>query len=229
MRERMQRFDIYMQAKYLNDNQVTSQCNLSQGLLGQARAGKSDLGNKTIEKILNVYQDLNRVWLLTGEGDMLNPGAEETVNVPSKIPELGKDYKLVPIIHIDSVGGIHSNNAIVDEPEYIEGYMPFVDAREGDYVISESGNSMSPTIPTGSLMLIRKVENWKEYFGYGNIYVLVLADGRRITKEVSRYDENPKEYVWCVSHNEAVPNEELPKSFILQVWQVIKWVVNRGW
>ena len=29
----MQRFDVYMKAKGLNDNKVTEQCNLSQGLL----------------------------------------------------------------------------------------------------------------------------------------------------------------------------------------------------
>lgn len=71
MREKFERFDKYMKVKGLNDNQVTIHCGLSQGLLGQARCGKSDLGPKTIDKILNIYQDLSRVWLLTGEGEML--------------------------------------------------------------------------------------------------------------------------------------------------------------
>ena len=71
MREKISRFDKFMKVKGLNDNQVTVQCGLSQGLLSQARRGKSDLGNGSIDKILSVYQDLSRVWLLTGEGEML--------------------------------------------------------------------------------------------------------------------------------------------------------------
>lgn len=76
MRERFERFDKYMKEKGLNDNQVTKQCGLSQGLLGQARTGKSDLGMQTVNKILKEYQDLNRVWLLTGEGEMLNQNVQ---------------------------------------------------------------------------------------------------------------------------------------------------------
>lgn len=71
MRERMLRFNEYMKHKGLNDNQVTTECGLSQGLLGQARTGKSDIGTGTVAKILKTYQDISRVWLLTGEGDML--------------------------------------------------------------------------------------------------------------------------------------------------------------
>lgn len=80
MRERFERFDSYMKRMGLNDNQVTIQCSLAQGLLGQARKGKSDLGDKTIAKILNVYQDLNRVWLLTGEGEMLKSSVSQSAN-----------------------------------------------------------------------------------------------------------------------------------------------------
>lgn len=86
MREKIARFSIYMASKGLNDNQVTVQCGLSQGLIGQARTGKSDLGNKTINKILNVYQDLNKTWLLTGDGEMLKGGGNVSIaNSPQSV------------------------------------------------------------------------------------------------------------------------------------------------
>ena len=205
---------------------------LSNGYLNQLRNAP---GAVKLQSIIYAFPELNKNWLLTGEGNMLNSPAEENAAPPAHmedgahLPVLDVDYKLVPIIHIDSVGGIHSSNDIIEEPEYIEGYVPFTGARDGDLVIHESGDSMAPTIPAGSLMLIRRVDGWRDYLGYGNIFVLVLRDGRRITKEVTRYDDNPREYVWCVSHNDAVPNEELPKAYIVEVWKVIKWVTNKGW
>lgn len=61
----------YMEYKGLNDNQVTTDCRLSVGLINKARRGKSDLGRNTVEKILKSYPDLNRDWLITGKGEML--------------------------------------------------------------------------------------------------------------------------------------------------------------
>lgn len=88
---------------------------------------------------------------------------------------------------------------------------------------------MTPTIPPGSTLLLREVQDWKEYFGYGNIFVLWLKDDRRITKEARRYDDDAKNYIWCVSHNPDVADEELPKSFIRGVWKVIKYQADFGW
>lgn len=67
----MQRFDEYMKLKGINDNQVTVNCGLAQGLLGKCRAGANDLGARTIDRILNFYQDLSRQWLIAGAGEML--------------------------------------------------------------------------------------------------------------------------------------------------------------
>ena len=70
----------YMKFKGLNDNQVTVECKLSNGLLNKARAGQNDLSAKTVEKILTRFQDLSRIYLLTGEGEMLEQGNVTAIN-----------------------------------------------------------------------------------------------------------------------------------------------------
>ena len=219
VKERLMKFIAY---KQIGQTKFEKLAGLSNGYLNQLRKAP---GVDKIQMIIGAFPDLNQQWLLTGEGEMLSNKAENEQNKPIA----DEQYLLVPIIHIDSVGGMHSTNTIAQEPQYIEGYVPFTDAREGDICIIQSGDSMTPTCPSGSLLLIRRVENWRQYLGYGNIFVIELSDGRRITKEVTRYEENPEEYVWCISHNPDVPDEELPKSMIVSVWKVIKIQINKGW
>lgn len=69
----IERFDIYMEHKHLNDNKVTVQLGLSNGVIGKSRKEGRDLSDRVVEQILNFYTDLSREWLLYGEGDMLSP------------------------------------------------------------------------------------------------------------------------------------------------------------
>lgn len=223
-----QRIKLLIDELGLTVNAFANKTGVSQKALSNMFLRGTEPSSKTISSICKMVDHINKEWLLTGEGQMFTDTKNES-DKKKDIPILDSDYRLVPIIHIDSVGGMHSNNDIVDEVQYIEGYVPFIDAREDDRAIYQSGESMIPTIPPGSLMQIREVVGWREFFGYGDIFVLLLTDGRRITKEVTRYDANPKEYVWCVSHNPNVPDEELPRSMIVRVWKVIKVLTDKGW
>lgn len=77
MERKIDRFLQYLEYKGITENKATVDCGLSKGLINQAKNGKSDLGNKAVEKVLIFYQDLNKVWLLTGEGEMLNSDQPE--------------------------------------------------------------------------------------------------------------------------------------------------------
>ena len=77
MERKIDRFLQYLEYKGITENKATVDCGLSKGLIHQAKNGNSDLGNKAVEKVLIFYQDLNKVWLLTGEGEMLNSDQPE--------------------------------------------------------------------------------------------------------------------------------------------------------
>ena len=84
------RFDKYMTFKHLNDNIVTTECGLGIGTIGKAKSGRNDLGKRTIDKLLAKYQDLSKVWLLTGEGEMLISDGKKHVDehTPDQVTKL---------------------------------------------------------------------------------------------------------------------------------------------
>ncbi len=191
MREKMFRFDKYMKYRDLNDNQVTVECKLSQGLLSQARTGKSDLGNSTINKILSIYQDLNRVWLLTGEGDMLKqPSKEENNN------ELdGIEGKFIPLLPVSAQGGRLNDFVVsVRESDCEKVVSPIKDA---DFAIPVSGDSMAPEYPNGSQVHVKKI-NENAFIEWGRVYVLDTCNGAVIKRIVPSEREG---YVRCISIN----------------------------
>lgn len=179
-------------------------------------------------KITSVFPEISKAWLLTGDFPETDKN-EPIAGGVNKDNLFTDDYRLVPLINIDAVGGMRSENEVMNEPEYVIGTIAFNGALEGDKCIQVTGHSMEPACPPGSIVLIRQVERWKEYFGFGNIFVVLLEDGRRVLKQITKSDEDPCNYVKCVSFNSDYPEEDLPKSMIAGVWKVIKVLTDRGW
>ena len=167
MRERFERFEKYMNFKQLNDNQVTQQCNLSVGLINQARRGKSDLGSRTIEKILNTYQDLSKSWLLTGEGQMIK---NESVK-----PTLQNVIEL-PLLPVDALAGKLTGTDISVMEYDCEKYI--IPAFKGaEYLVRVSGVSMMPQYMPGDIVACKPVVMDNLWFQWGKTYVLATNQG----------------------------------------------------
>lgn len=210
----------------LNNKQFEEKCGLGNGFVSKIG---TTIRIEKIESISKTFPKLSTDWLQHEKGSMLNSDnffAEDTV-LNEEAPS--SDYRLVPLINIDCVGGLANGNESMDEQEYVIGMIPFNGALEGDKCLQVTGQSMEPACPPGSVVLIREVERWNEYFGFGNIFVVLLEDGRRVLKQITKSDEDPKKYVKCVSFNKEYPEEDLPKSMIAGVWKVIKVLNNRGW
>ncbi|WP_146028549.1 hypothetical protein [Chryseobacterium scophthalmum] len=71
------RFDKYMKFKELNDNKVTVDTGISNGLIGKARK-RGGLSQENISKILHTYEDLNANWWFRGDGEMIIRSEKES-------------------------------------------------------------------------------------------------------------------------------------------------------
>lgn len=225
-----------------NQKDLAKKLGYNSAYISHIISGVKGVSVKFVKNLCEMSDRINPAYLLNDDPEMTFP-VSRAAPIQELIEELNNkklpddsftlqhrpnSYLLVPVYNFDAVEGMSAANDITDAPAYIEKYVPFVGAHDGDICVHVTGNSMIPTYSPGTMLLIRKVEGWKEFFGYGHTFVLFLNDGRRILKEVRRYAENPKDYVLCVSHNKEYEDEELPKSMIVSVYKVIMALTNDG-
>lgn len=204
-----------MSHKGYTDTFIQSECGLSNGTLNKSRGTDRDLSRKATDAVLKKFQDINRVWLTTGVGEMLLAPSP-----PTEPPPEDADTILIPVRNPDSRGGFDFNEE-VGTPTYTTGYLPFPTsiARQGDVVIPIYGDSMEPTYKAGSMVLIREVELWREYLELGCAYVIGLVDDRRVIKTVMAGSD--AEHFKLVSINPSFQPQEISKDIIRSVWRVI--------
>ena len=206
----IERLDKYMSINGLNDNKITVNCGLSVGLLGKARQSNNDIGKKAIEKILSFYQDINKVWLLTGEGEMLK--RDGVIAISNE--QINDTHQGTPVYDIDVTCGKVSVNF---QDEEIIGYVDLPLINKNSHIVTASGNSMTPTIINGDRIALREIMSW-DYIFFGQIY-LILTDEYRMLKYIRKH-QTDSNIIILRSENKEYDDIELPKSEIIKLFVV---------
>lgn len=203
-----------MKINGLNDNKVTIDLGLSIGTLGKSRKENRDLSNRVIEQILNFYTDLNRTWLLTGEGEMLNKSNENKEKAEAPAAPSYTTYLLPMSAMGGSLTGFAAPGAELKDCELV--VSPIEDV---DFAITISGESMAPEFPSGSRILIKKVDPGL-FIEWGKAYVLDTPNGV-IIKEVLRCAREG--YVTCHSINPdpKFADFDVPLSEVYGMYRVL--------
>ncbi len=200
---RVDRLDRDMKYRGLNDNRVTRECGLSVGTLGKSRKPGKDISIKTAEAILEQYNEVNKIWLINGEGEMLGTKRQT-------------DYATYPLIDTSKADcgkafGIASSSRVSELP-FIS--IPGVPS-DTEFFIQASGYSMinkdepELSIPTGSLVGLARIGG--SVLRWGEVYALSTNDGIMI----KRIFPGGEGTIKCVSYNSVeYPEFEISRSEI---------------
>lgn len=202
----------------LTQSDVAERLHLSRTIVSNYLNGQKNFGRHSAIKWAKTF-GIDEVWLLT-QGEQ---GTPPNQTAPPTTPKA--DTIEIPMLNLDSRGGFLPNDQS-DIEQYTIGTMPFNRsiAHTGDIVVSVYGESMAPRYPAGSYILIRPVEQWREYIELGKTYVLELADWRRVIKIVRKGSDSA--HYLLDSYNIDYESTEIATSFINNVWLVVA-SVNR--
>lgn len=163
------------------------------------------IGTVYIRKIEETYPDLNMQWLLEGTGDMI-------VSVPAVKNEGIKYIKVVPVSAM--AGTLNEFTESIKEGDCENLLSPISDA---DLAINISGDSMSPNIPNGSRVIVKKI-NEKAFIEWGKTFVLDTCNGI-VVKDIFPSETEGK--LRCVSKNKLFPDFEVNTSDIYGMYKVV--------
>lgn len=183
-----------------------STAGLSNGYVNGIRKG---IGSEKLSDILRAFPELNRNWLLFGEGEMLRTGApaEASVSEDPPPPQLipAPPGKGLPLIPLPAMAGFLKGAADID-PNEIEWY--FVPAfRDCQFLIRVKGESMSPRYLSGDIVACREVQDTGTFFQWGKTYVLDTDQGVVIKRVRPSEKEN---HILCVSDNPEYDPFDVP-------------------
>lgn len=162
----------------------------TQAIYDLQRGRTKTISSSMADKIISCYPQVNKAWLLTGEGDMLNK----------------------PMRQVDKNEDVESPTTVLLLPMYAHGgtLNDFVTyAKENDcekiispivgvdFAIQVSGDSMSPEYPNGSRVFIKKI-NEKAFIEWGKTYVLDTCNGTVVKRIVPSDREG---FIRCISIN----------------------------
>jgi len=194
----------------------------ARGLTGYKIAEDTGLTQVGIDKILNgttkkpVKKTLEILHNYLYKSYIKEEKAENILEEPKTNYEKG-----VPYYDVDFVAGFRTveNNSQVVPDSYIS--HPFF--KGCDYVVRASGQSMAKVISHGDAIGLIKVENWMDFFPYGEIYAIVTKDGFRMIKVVTK-GENEDTFTLISkptdNKKEEFPPQQIKKTSILSIFKV---------
>lgn len=193
-----------------NESDFAKQIEIGKSFLSDIKAGRKALSEQLVLKICKIEPRINRTWLLTGEGDMLT-GEQAEQTIQSSID----DIHLIPLLPVSAQGGSLNDFVVSIKESSCEKIISPI--KGADYAMSVSGESMAPEYPSGSQILIKRIDE-KAFIDWGRVYVLDTCNGTVIKR---LFPSETADKVLCKSINPEFPSFEVSLSDVYAVYRVL--------
>ena len=232
-----QRLMEFAEFRNLSISKFESLCGLGNGYVGKL---KGEPGSRKLEDILKAFPELNRAWLLFGEGEMLKstptvqqlntygnnnynngvmqigPGRAELCpqcgsnNVPPAYIKIPDRIIYAPDINVTE--WVEDN---LDACERID-FLKMLDPRTLK-VQRINTRAMEPWISEGAFLFTRYIPEWKRLLFDGTLYGIDLDYPHMIIRRV--YDDGDN--IKCVPINPDYAPITVPRERVLGVYEIV--------
>ena len=164
-----------------------------------------------VERLTELFPQLNRDWLLYGEGEMYREELKEKGIEPYKLHQ-----HMVPLIPSQAQAGFF--------PLIAEGVMPedcekiYCPNKDVELAIRVRGDSMEPKIHDGTVLFVRRI-NEKAFIPWGSPLVLNTENGSIV--KMLYPSHKGEEFVEARSYNKEYPPFQIPIQSIFGIYRII--------
>lgn len=235
-----QRLVQFIKIMHLTQRAFEQRCGMSNGYVANIRKG---IGEEYLLNIAQQFPQLNRAWLLFGEGEMLKNANTPIIKGDITITDVnnssignvghGNTYNscnastpcrcaLYPVLPKEVIRALDTN--IEKWKEQNLDKCKVVDLRELIGEVSHAqymiGRAMEPNIPEGTLLFLREINEWDEALLDGSIYGIDVARPHMIIRKV--YDDG--EFIRCQPTNPEFDAVRIPKEKVMNLYKI-----SSGW
>lgn len=182
--------------------------------LSKILTGRQQVSSGFINRLV-ADAGVSKRWLVSGEGYPFEKERDHIAELDIETLRRTTDHGSTPLYDVDvTAGGVELSRMFASDN--IAGYVNIPGLNPGCVLVRVSGDSMTPLVPDGSYIAIRRVEVTSPII-WGQVYVIVTDDYRM----VKRIRRNPDgSFVTLHSENPQYDDIEMPLHSIRAIFYV---------
>lgn len=184
-----------------NEKGVADLMGYTKSSFSQIINGKVPLSDRFIDKLASIDDNINKVWIKSGDGEMLRDSDKYMPATYRLITDYNVDNQVIPLYEIDATAGLITlfDSQIRQNPV---GNISIPNAPKCDGALYVRGDSMYPILKSGDIVAYKTIHDPNNIF-WGEMYLIdidVEGEQHLTIKYIQRSDKGD-DYVYLVSHN----------------------------